>query len=332
MTAANYINHIALLLDASSSMTYVAPDVIKVADNQIAYLARRSQEMDQETRITVASFASRGSYRMLIWDKDVMRMPSIATLYSPYGNTALIDATLDIVSDLALTPEKYGDHSFLVYVLTDGEENNSQHRGADLLARIQGLPDHWTLAAFVPNQVGVHEAKRVGFPADNVAVWDATTARGVEEAGRVVREATERYMTGRAQGVRGTRKLFANAVSTADVKKALVPLTPGSYLITDPMTDRVRIDEYCQEKFGHYDVGACYYQFSKRELIQGNKNVAVLTGDGKLYSGRNAREFLGLPDYDVKINPASHSDCVIFVQSTSHNRVLPAGTRLLVLR
>lgn len=48
--AANYINHIALVLDASGSMQYLAQDVVKVADNQIAYLAQRSNELDQETR------------------------------------------------------------------------------------------------------------------------------------------------------------------------------------------------------------------------------------------------------------------------------------------
>lgn len=332
MTENNITNHIGLLLDASSSMTRVARDVIKVADSQIGYLAERSRELDQETRVTIASFASQGSYRMLIWDKDVLRMPSIATLYSPYGNTALIDSTLDILDHLSLVTEQFGDHSFLVYVLTDGQENNSRRRGPELTARIEGLKDNWTLAAFVPDQVGKHEAKRFGFPADNVAVWDATSARGVEEAGRVMREATDHYMTQRAQGVRGTRRLFTNAVSSADVRKSLVPMTPGSWFVTDPMTSRVRIDEYCRDQFGQYDVGSCYYQFAKRELIQGNKNVAVLTSDGKVYSGRHARDFLGIPDADVRINPSAHTDCTIFVQSTSHNRILPAGTRLLVFR
>ena len=35
----NIINHIVLVLDASASMGNVARDVVKVADNQIQYLA-----------------------------------------------------------------------------------------------------------------------------------------------------------------------------------------------------------------------------------------------------------------------------------------------------
>jgi Mg-chelatase subunit ChlD len=49
----NYINHIVMVLDMSGSMSPHARELIKVADGQIAHLARRSQELDQETRITV---------------------------------------------------------------------------------------------------------------------------------------------------------------------------------------------------------------------------------------------------------------------------------------
>ena len=63
-TIDNIINHIVLVLDASTSMTHLSDELIKVADNQISYLAQRSKELDQETRITVYSFASSGlNYR-----------------------------------------------------------------------------------------------------------------------------------------------------------------------------------------------------------------------------------------------------------------------------
>lgn len=55
----NYINHVALVLDASSSMSRLSGKVIEVADQQIAYLARRSRELDQETRVTVYVFANK---------------------------------------------------------------------------------------------------------------------------------------------------------------------------------------------------------------------------------------------------------------------------------
>jgi hypothetical protein len=41
---------------------------------------------------------------------------------------------------------------------------------------------------------------------------------------------------------------------------------------------------------------------------------------------------LGLPDYEVTVQPARKPGCTIFFQSTSVNRNLFPGTRLLVMR
>lgn len=88
----NYINHVALVLDASSSMRRLSHKVVEVADQQIAYLARRSQELDQETRVTVYVFADQ--VECVIYDKDVLRMPSLKQMYRVGGMTALLAATL----------------------------------------------------------------------------------------------------------------------------------------------------------------------------------------------------------------------------------------------
>src|SRR5947208_332295 len=134
----NIINHVFLVLDASGSMKPWSREVIKVADNQVAYLAQRSKELDQETRITIFQFSS-GPAECLVYDKDVLRMPSISKLYTPTRYlTALIDATLLALDDLSLTPQRYGDHSFLGYILTDGRENDSANLPARLASRLTG--------------------------------------------------------------------------------------------------------------------------------------------------------------------------------------------------
>ena len=341
----NIINHIVLVLDASSSMIGTsATQLVKVADNQIAYLAQRSKELDQETRVTVYQFGSEGENRYrgygrppkriecLVYDKDVLRVPSIAQVYHAWGNTPLIDATALALDDLALTPEKYGEHSFLVYVLTDGKENDSAISSQSLSQKINGLPDHWTLAAFVPDQIGVHEAKRFGFPAQNIAVWDATTVAGVEEVGGTIREATENFMQGRAAGVRGTRNLFQLAKpKLAEVKGKLDALHPGQYRLYNVGSDTARIDEFIEsETHRAYKRGEAYYQLSKRETIQPQKEIAIMGANG-LYVGKAARDLLGLPDYDVKVSPTDSTEYDVYVQSTSNNRKLMPGTKVLVL-
>jgi len=77
--------------------------------------------------------------------------------------------------------------------------------------------DNWTLAVLVPDQMGKREAMQCGFPKDNIAVWDATSTQGLEEAGQVIREATEKFMVGRAQGM-----VSLNDALSELVKKGLV--------------------------------------------------------------------------------------------------------------
>lgn len=331
----NIINHIVLVLDASSSMESVSDQLVKVADNQIKYLATRSQELDQETRITVYTFATEGYSRSkidcLIYDKDVLRVPSIATLYQANGMTPLIDGTLMALGDLAATPEKYGEHSFLIYVLTDGMENASRGSAADLSRIINGLPDNWTLATFVPNQTGVFEAKKFGFPKENIAVWDATTAAGVAEAGRRIRETTENFMVSRSRGVRGMKNIFAvDNVSINEVDSKLQALHYGQFRLYD-VDRKQRIDEFIEDMTGRaYELGEGFYELSKTEIIQPQKKVAILGKKG-LYVGADARQLLGLPNEHVKVGPNHNPDYKVFVQSTSNNRNLMPDTKLLVL-
>jgi len=334
-TVANIINHIGLVLDASSSMDPYQHDLVKVADGQIEHLARRSRELDQETRISVWTFADPSNINCVVWDKDVLRLPSIAQYYRPYGNTAFIDATLQSIRDLGETPERYGDHSFLVYVLTDGEENRSVNRPATLQQTLQGLPDHWTLAALVPNARGMHEAKRFGFPAGNIEIWDANSAKGVSEAGDRVRVSMDNYMQARATGVRSTRSLFstgADAVNVATITQAgLKPLAKGTYVLV-PVPADSRIDEFTKACGHNYQIGRGFYQLMKREEIQATKDIVVVSKkDHKVYSGQEARQMIGLPDMNVRVSPNHNADFDIFVQSTSINRKLIAGTRYLYL-
>lgn len=326
----NIINHIVLVLDASGSMYQVAKDVVKVADNQIKYLAQRSKELDQETRVTVYTFEE-NNIKCLIYDKDVLRMPSIAGLYKLGGMTPLIDATMRAIEDLAMTPEKYGEHSFLIYVLTDGLENSSRHRPMELAAKINSLNDNWTLATFVPDQTGVFEAKRFGIPKDNIAVWDATSAKGVEEAGTRIRETTERFMQARSQGTRGVRNLFSlEKPSNSEITRTLQALHFGQFRMYD-VTEKQRIDEFVERTTGRaYKLGEGYYELSKPEIIQAQKQVAILNKQG-LFIGDDARHLLGLPDEHVKVGPNYNSDYTIFVQSTSNNRNLMPNTKLLIL-
>ncbi|AOR36644.1 hypothetical protein BFF78_41310 [Streptomyces fodineus] len=340
----NYINHVALVLDASSSMSHLSRKVVEVADQQIAYLARRSRELDQETRVTVYVFADK--VECVIYDKDVLRMPSLKQLYRVGGMTALLAAALKSQHELAQTAQLYGDHSFLTFVLTDGQENAS-HRCPDAPAMdprelvkvvaemIETQEDNWTLAVLVPDQMGKREAMQCGFPKDNIAIWDATSTQGLEEAGQVIRQATEKFMVGRTQGIRGSRAVFstgAEAVNKDTIKAAgLTPVNESQYELI-PVTRDAAIRDWVIECGHTYRTGGAFYQLSKSEKIQAQKQIAVLEKKtDRVYAGPEARALLGLPDVEVRIKPDHNDDFMIFVQSTSVNRRLIPNTRLLLM-
>ncbi|PHQ51951.1 hypothetical protein BLA24_10920 [Streptomyces cinnamoneus] len=340
----NYINHVALVLDASSSMSHLSRKVIEVADQQIAYLARRSKELDQETRVTVYVFADK--VECVIYDKDVLRMPSLKQLYRVGGMTALLAATLKSQRELAQTAQLYGDHSFLTFVLTDGQENASHHcpdvstkNPRELVQAVAQLiatqEDNWTLAVLVPDQMGKREAMQCGFPKDNIAIWDATSTQGLEDAGHVIQQATENFMVGRAQGIRGSRAVFstgAEAVNKDTIEAAgLTPVNPSEYQLI-PVAREAAIREWVIECGHTYRTGCAFYQLSKSEKIQARKQIAVLEKKtDRVYTGPQARALLGLPDAEARVKPDHNDDFTIFVQSTSVNRKLVPHTRLLLM-
>lgn len=344
----NYINHVALVVDASSSMTFHAAEVIKVVDKQVAYLAQRSKAMDQETRVTVYVFSGNTydrnpekSVTCVIYDKDVLRLPSIATFYRPSGMTALIDATVKSQAELMETPQRYGDHAFLTFIVTDGQENASRGSQHDLKRCLDNLPDNATVAVLVPDQQGVFEAKGFGFPKDNIAVWDTTSQRGVEEVGEVIRQATDTFMENRAQGVRSSRSVFStgtDAVNSRSVQQTLKPLDTDYYQLIHVSNDSVlrnkEIKQWVEKEAGHrYVTGSAYYELTKSEKIQPQKKLVVMDKKTKkVYGGREARDLVGLPQMEVRVRPDFNKDYAIFVQSTSTNRHLVGNTTLLLLK
>jgi hypothetical protein len=341
----NIINHIGFVIDKSSSMSHLQQAVVKVFDDQVKNLVAESKGQDQETRVSVWQFAD--STENLVWDKDVLRMPSLAGLYVPQGNTALMDATAKAVSDLQVTPQMYGDHSFLLFVITDGEENRSRSTTPlGLKALLQGLPDNWTVAALVPNVISVMKAKNFGFPAGNIITWDTTSAAGLEEASQTISTATTNYMTARSTGLRNTTSLFT--MDPARLNKAAIdaaglkPLDTSKYMlipVVDPAKkwpkDKIIISEYVRDNGLPFQIGKCFYQLiNDRVKVQGNKEIVIVgKKDSKVYAGPQARQMLGLPDHDVTIvRDQINKDYDVFIQSTAPNRHLKQNTRVLVLK
>lgn len=330
----NYINHVAFVVDASYSMYYLTDQVIKVGDDLVKYLAEISTEKDQETRITLYTFND--NVQNVTYDKDALRLPSLKDVYRSSGNTALLDATFKAVRDLKETAQLYGDHAFLLYVITDGEENRSRHvTPAILRAELESLPDNWTVGVLVPNESGRTYAQHFGFPTNNITVWE-TSVEGLQNASNDILRSVSAYYTGRSQGVRGTKNLFSTddkTLNKSTVKAAGLKVIPkGEYERFDIKADDfLTIRDFVESKGYNYVQGCAYYQLTKTETIQPQKEIIVRNKKtGRFYSGEEARNLIGLTPANVRVKPDPNSAFDVFVQSTSVNRRLVPGTKLLV--
>lgn len=330
----NYIDHVALVLDASGSMNRHCQTLPKVADQLVAHLARKSKELNRETRVTIYGFDEK--VRCLVFDMDVLRLPSIADLYWIGGMTALLDATAQSIQDLRRTAQMYGDHAFLTYVLTDGAENASMSLNrAQMRAMLTNMYDNETIAVLVPNEAGVHYAKECGFPEGNITIWEVSTREGLEEAATKITRSVDAYMAGRTTGLRKSTSLFSTGLDTVNKKtvnsKTMVALARDSYFLLD-IDEAAPIREWILAKGYNFQIGKAFYQLVKPEMIQKQKAIALQNKhSGRIYTGPQARDLLGLTELDVRVKPSDNPEYRIFVQSTSVNRKLVPGTKLLLL-
>lgn len=348
----NQIDHIAYVVDASTSMEERTEETITVIDNQTAFLAEMSKATGRETRVTIYIFSDPHNIKCVVFDKDVLRLPSIREFYKPEGWTALLDATGLAIEDLKMTMQKYGDHAFLLFAFTDGQENQSRRHSAYSFAQLlKGLTDNWTVAALVPDVNGKLMARRFGFPDGNISIWNVNSRTGVEEAGETMKAALSAYSGLRSAGGQGTRTLFSTdptAVNAATIKAAkLQPLAQDRYLLIPVSAPRERdgavlnkdkdwvweIRTFVLHSGAPWSLGSVYYRLAKKERIGGQKKLAVLEKKtGKVFVGDTIRALIGLPDGDMSVAADFNPDYEIYVQSTSNNRHLKKGEQLLVLK
>ena len=332
----NPINHVTLVLDASPSMQHLVDTTIKVADDQIKFLAERSQQLYMETRVTVYAFADPDMIDCLFYDMDVLRLPSLKGLYTTKGrSTALIDAAVKSQLDLDKTATLYGDHAFLTFLLTDGEENSSiAYNGKALRDLLAGQPDNWTMAVLVPDQRSKIRCQDLGFHRSNVAVWDATTKQGMEDAGHTIRAATDAYMTSRSTGVTTKTGIFTMDATTVNHKTVAANLRELSGFRVEHVKQPAVIKEFIDSLRPKvpFVQGANYFPLIKRERINDSKEVVIRHKvSGKIYGGPQARQLVGLPDTgEVSVSPQPNNEYDVFIQSTSLNRKLIPGHDLLI--
>lgn len=255
------------------------------------------------------------------------------------SGTPLWDSVGELIDLLSAAPDAADPEvSFLVMVITDGEENISKKWNANLLSeRICELQasDRWTFVFRVPRGYGGRLVRRLGIPEGNVLEWDQT-ARGVQAASVATNTAMASYFTNRSQGLKSTSKFYADLsqVSLTEVKQNLHDISRQvvTYPVL-PLDHGVAIKSFV-ERHAPYHIGCAFYQLTKTEKVQEAKQICLRDRKTQaIYTGHAARDLLGLPHYGaITLSPGKLGDYDVFVQSTSVNRKLVGGTLVLYIR
>lgn len=319
-------NHIAILLDLSGSMCRVT-SALKVFNNQIKYLQEQSLIFGQETRVSVYTFNS--EVDCMISDVDVARPMEVRRLIAS-GSTRMFDAIKLSIEDLQALPQKYGDHDFMIYILTDGEENTSQCKLPEIQRILNSLPNNFCVAAFVPDMNSRSLMIKYGLSKGNVEVWNPDKA-GVEEVGVKFGKTVSNYFQARSKGDTTRRHTIFSDLSevTASNVNQVLSEVSGVVVINQDVK-AIEIKDLVENGGRHYKKGEWYYELVKNEHIQPTKQIAIQNKkNGKVYSGANARQLLNLPNQEVKVTPQHSPEWNIYVQSTSVNRKVIPKQRIM---
>lgn len=128
---------------------------------------------------------------------------------------------------------------------------------------------------------------------------------------------------------------FAHPAGAVDVEAEvksgkLRPVPMGRFQVID--VDVVAdIRTFINSQGIDFKPGRGFYQLTKSELVQEKKEVVLMEKKtGHFFSGDPARALLGLkPGERAKVHALHLDKYLVFIQSTSYNRKLVAGTKLL---
>ncbi len=252
------------------------------------------------------------------------------------GGTPLFDSVGQLIELMTRVPD-YDDPnvSFLVVVITDGFENRSKNYDARRLSRvIQDLQktDRWTMTFRVPRRHANH-LTALGIPRGNILEWDQTQ-EGFRNSTESTSQGIDSFYEARSRGKKSSSSFYADLrdVKPGDVRKNLGDITK-QLEVWDVKNAGSEIRTFCEWYTGNgtYLKGAGFYELTKPETVQDYKKIIVFDKvSAKYYGGVEGRNLLRLPDFgSVKLRPGAHGQYDIFVQSTSVNRKLIKGTKLV---
>lgn len=335
-------NYIVFVRDHTGSMRSIVDAARKDYNSTIETVKSATLATNQDTIVSVVKCGHGDEaivHNEIIHSSIAALQPIAEGAYrADARGTPLFASIYRAIELLKATPD-YNDPevSFLINATTDGGETEDRNGGPALGRMIKELQstDRWTFTFRVPR--GVKQALvRHGIAEGNILEWDQS-AKGMATAQAQSKEAFTEYFTARSAGARSTSTFYANMkdVKSADVAKALEEISAAVVLWTVAKAeDGSEIRPFVESRLKGEPLlkGAAFYQLAKVEKkIQENKRIVIHDKNtGGFYTGAAARSVLGLPTVgDIRLAPENLANFEIFVQSTSVNRKVTAGSKVL---
>jgi hypothetical protein len=329
------INRITFAIDVSGSMRPIMKNAINAFNDNLKAVRQMVKETGQDATVTLITFDDKIQTKFFNRSIDSVKELGEADLAAG-GQTALFDATELAIRQLQdLEVGSNEDVSYLVNIITDGEENasrTSSNKLNELMRKVQAT-DIWTLTFLVPRG-GRYTLSRFGVPDGNVMEWTATAA-GVKASADATQAGIKRFFDARASGLRSVKSFYTDLtnVSLKEVRD-LDDLSRQAEILT--VTHDTNIKDFIEGLGKTFIKGAAFYQLigkkDSADKVQNYKQVLIMEkGKQKIYGGDDARQLLGLPDYETKVRPGDHGNFDIFIQSTSTNRKLKCGTKVIYM-
>lgn len=333
-------NYITLIPDNSGSMGHIANAAMADFNNTQESIKQTAISMNQDTIVNVFEFDNTWNSNLI---KHAIKNASVTglkplTSYRTNTGTPLFDAVGKAIEHSKSQPDADDSNvSHLVMVVTDGmEEHSSTHWKYDLGSEIMALQSrgNWTFTFRVPRGYGDKLASRLGIPRSNILEWEATE-QGMRDSSYATQVATTSYFSGRASGMRSSKRFYADLsnVTPTQVEATMKDISPE--VILWPVSvkdDGVEIKTFVEKRNNRqYLKGAAFYQLSKPETIHDHKRIVIRDKTSyAVYEGAEARKMLGLPAFGhIRARPGNLGNFDLFIQSTSVNRKLKAGTQMV---
>lgn len=210
-------NHMVFVVDSSGSMERIRNETIEFFNLQVRNLKELAESSKQKTTITLLTFGG-DDWKVsvddqVLWVKPVEDLKELtAVSYKPKGGTPLYDAVGYAIDNLRKIED--ADHektSFVLCIITDGEENSSVKYTAEQISnRIKECQEtkRWTIT-YMGADVDLSKIQKLGVSVQNTVSFGATSG-GVKRAAKLQGLSTQSYYNSRAAGGTSVDDFYKN--------------------------------------------------------------------------------------------------------------------------